>query len=414
LTGADLTGATLDDANFAYSDLTDAVLAQVHAERAEFPMATVAGTDFQGAHLVAAQLSGLDLTTASLAGATLTDAGLANAVLAGMDLAGADLSGVNLADADLHDASLAGVTLSRTLLGNADFSGADLTGAVLLDVSGAGSATFAGAVLDGADLTGIGLSGFDGGGANLAGAQLRGTILNSAQLDQADLTGAVLDGADLSGATLTGARLDGASMVGTNLSLNDFSMASGLTDDMLLAALGVPGDQLAAQMSARQIRLESFDAVVAAVTGVRDGAGIAGVHAYDGSGAFHPAVFLGPSGTQTPAWAAGVQQGWAPAGIRFAELVIVERAQVSDVVEVCEYWSGGVPAPPITRYRLSTTVQILAASDGHVIAERAFTGTNPRACGASEPYWLEELFGDAPNLAADALPWVQGYVHPPA
>jgi hypothetical protein len=93
---------------------------------------------------------------------------------------------------------------------------------------------------------------------------------------------------------------------------------------------------------------------------------------------------------------------------------VVERPVVWQSIEVCEYWSGGVPAPPITRFVGSVTVQVIAASDGHVVAEQAFVGTEPRACEDNEPYWLEELSGELPDLASLAIPWIATFVHPPA
>jgi uncharacterized protein YjbI with pentapeptide repeats len=80
------------------------------------------------------------------------------------------------------------------------------------DVDGLRGALLAGADLSGLDLRGRSLAGADAPGAvlrdaNLAGASLRGAILRGA-----DLRGACLDGSDLAGADLTGAQVDGATI----------------------------------------------------------------------------------------------------------------------------------------------------------------------------------------------------------
>jgi uncharacterized protein YjbI with pentapeptide repeats len=103
LSGANLHGANLYHADLRGADLTDAVLI---------------GTNLMGANLVNANLSGADLSTANLSGARLTNANLTGAGIIDADLSCADLSEANLTLAELHEsdftrASLFNANLSR-------------------------------------------------------------------------------------------------------------------------------------------------------------------------------------------------------------------------------------------------------------------------------------------------------------
>jgi uncharacterized protein YjbI with pentapeptide repeats len=105
LRGVDLTGATLRDASFERTDLSDAILVEVDARRAKFISATLQKARLDHANLVRADFTNADLTGASLAGVDLTMARMFRA-----DLSRADLTGARLASTDLLKAVLAGAT----------------------------------------------------------------------------------------------------------------------------------------------------------------------------------------------------------------------------------------------------------------------------------------------------------------
>jgi len=102
-------------ANLRGADLQEADL------RANLSGATLWEADLSGANLSEANLSGANLREANLRGADLRDANLREANLRGADLREADLSGADLREADLSGANLRGATLCE-----ADLSGADL------------------------------------------------------------------------------------------------------------------------------------------------------------------------------------------------------------------------------------------------------------------------------------------------
>ncbi len=71
---------------------------------ADLQRANLSGVNLQGAFLLEANLQGADLQRANLAGVNLQGADLSWAGLLRADLQRANLSGANLAEADLHGA----------------------------------------------------------------------------------------------------------------------------------------------------------------------------------------------------------------------------------------------------------------------------------------------------------------------
>jgi uncharacterized protein YjbI with pentapeptide repeats len=133
LTGADLSGLELLQAEFSEADLNGVRLVQA---------------DLDGAWLLAATLRGADLTQASLRKALGRGCDAQDAVLREADLRSAEFEGATLCRADLRKAQLAAAWFP-----NADLRNADLRETVF---GGATSATYltdarmAGCLLDGA------------------------------------------------------------------------------------------------------------------------------------------------------------------------------------------------------------------------------------------------------------------------
>ena len=208
LSGADLSEADLNGADFSKANLS-------------------------GANLGEACLTGANLTGANLSKADLSEAGLIYAVLveANLHLAhlnGADLSNADLSEADLSRAGLCGANFTWAKLGNADLSKADLSEAIFfwsnfseanLREANLSEADFNQANFSAADLSHANLSGADLSQANLKGADLSMANLHLAFLSGADLSGADLSGADLSMSHLTRVDLTGANLCGARLSL---------------------------------------------------------------------------------------------------------------------------------------------------------------------------------------------------
>jgi uncharacterized protein YjbI with pentapeptide repeats len=110
LTGADLTGATLSNANLTGSNLSDANLTAARLSRAILLAANLSATNLRGADLSGADLSGANLSAANLRGAKLS----------GATLFAAKLSAAKLSDADLHDAKNLTQTQLDEACGNAN------------------------------------------------------------------------------------------------------------------------------------------------------------------------------------------------------------------------------------------------------------------------------------------------------
>jgi uncharacterized protein YjbI with pentapeptide repeats len=173
--------------------------------------ASLTGADLSGATLDGASLAGDVLRTATLTGASLVGTDLRGANLSGMTLTGVDLLSATLTGANLSAANLSGVTLSTAILTGADLSNANL-----------GTASLTSADLSDANLAGASLAGTDLSNANLTDA-----ILKGATLDQTMLIGTNLSGADLTGVTMQADTLTDATLLGV-VGLSDAALASGL------------------------------------------------------------------------------------------------------------------------------------------------------------------------------------------
>jgi uncharacterized protein YjbI with pentapeptide repeats len=276
LEGVDLTGASLQEIDFNFTDLTNAKLPQANLTGAILEVSKLNGTDLTKAILHKADLAFTHLTKTKFPGADLTSAYLGAVTTDGVDFTGAHFDHSELAFADFTGGNLTGATFPGADLGFAaytlnqlrvanlqgavfdgqtfygsdlhgiDFSGASMKKTVFKDVT-VGPTKFVGADLTGANFQQesrtINLSGANFNGATLTKASL-GVTFGSSTFIGAKLPGAQLVSADLTGADLTNADLTGANLKGaifTNpLSLKDavFNGATGLVNgDLSRAAL---------------------------------------------------------------------------------------------------------------------------------------------------------------------------------
>lgn len=154
--------------------------------------------NLQGCDLSNANLSGASLAQADMVGTNLTNANLTNAGLQGADLQGAILTGVNLSsayfnDTNLSDDTLTGLEVPNAIFQNTDLAGFDLAGA---DMAGVGMNTID---LDGTNLTNVDLV-----GGTIGASSMVDTNLTDGNLTDAELVGDNMTGADFAGATLAG------------------------------------------------------------------------------------------------------------------------------------------------------------------------------------------------------------------
>ncbi|MGJ8626525.1 MAG: pentapeptide repeat-containing protein [Sulfitobacter sp.] len=142
--------------------------------------ANLANTQFQYAWMPNAKLTG-----ANLKGADLSYSNLRNTQASGADLSGTFAVGVFFNDANLDQAKVM----------NGFFNEADLRGVSLVGAR-ANLASFADALMWGANMSGIDLR-----GANMMNADLRDADLTDAALSHANISGTNFTGADVAGAT---------------------------------------------------------------------------------------------------------------------------------------------------------------------------------------------------------------------
>ncbi len=195
-----------------YADLTKENIAQAEIEGIDLRFAQAINADLTGADLENTNLEGANLQAAllenvNLKGAVLIGVNLKRANLKGANLKWADLSNANLSGADLSHATLQGANLIGANLAGARLNGAKLKGAVLEETN-----------LRRADLTEARLGGSNLKSANLTKAILKGarfeeevswwkypkdTPPGDAMKNAVNMLGAILKGADLTGVDLS-------------------------------------------------------------------------------------------------------------------------------------------------------------------------------------------------------------------
>lgn len=111
LTGADLKGALLDEA-----DLSGANLSNAEMDDAQMTRANLQSTWFRNTHLSKANLVSAEMGRANLSGANLSRANLSFANMQGAYLINADLSAANLSDAVFAGASFDRVTADSAIV----------------------------------------------------------------------------------------------------------------------------------------------------------------------------------------------------------------------------------------------------------------------------------------------------------
>jgi len=203
LTNADLTGAQVAGANFWYTTDSGFTAAQLYST-ASYQSGDLHGIGFRfndltGWNLAGQNLSDADFQDATLINVDLSSANLADAYFEDATLTNADLSSANLTDADFYRAVLADADLSSANLANAYLRSATLTDANL------GSANLTNAYLRDATLTNADLSSANLTDAYFGSATLTNANLNSANLTNADFYDVTLTNADLTGAYVAGA-----------------------------------------------------------------------------------------------------------------------------------------------------------------------------------------------------------------
>ena len=295
-----------------------------------------------------ADLSGCDLTELELAGLDLSRSDLTEADLSGVNLSRTILDDADLTRASLDNAVLDGTSLKRTALVSTDLRNVDLT-----------KATFDPSTLEGARLD----------GANLEQLNLPDISLKNASAIGASLVGVNFEGSDLSGVALEGAELDGAVLVG----------ATGLDDVTLAQALGVTTDTLGSTLSELEIRLEPRQDILAALGSACGGGGIPEASAYP-QGDLHPMVILDERGQVGADTDRGIDLGWEPMAVRFAQLVACVSEEEDVQVEHCPYTleTGGVAS--ITRVRYQRDIRVVEAGSGRTVFEQTLEGSNPPEC----------------------------------
>jgi uncharacterized protein YjbI with pentapeptide repeats len=179
-------------------------------------------------------LNDVDFTGSDLSGALFAGCHFERASMHCTDLSNADLRAVNLKRADLRGASLVGASLNGAVMDEADMRAAYIA---VPDGKGGVNMRWRPGPPGGGPAN-------DNGAADFSYCTMRGARLRNANLKGANFTGAILDGADLSGAKLTDAIFHEAVLTG--VALGDLL----LTREQLLGCVLDPGPKALARMPA--------------------------------------------------------------------------------------------------------------------------------------------------------------------
>jgi len=150
--GSRMENAILSGASFKYSDIQDAVLMMVTADRTDFSNATLDRTDFTNAYLAVANFSDVEmeetvfditnieggyfndsiLTDVSFAGADLTAVNFDYATLTEVDFRSADLTRANMTGVTINDCKWEACIMEDAILADVDISSFNLEDEVIV------------------------------------------------------------------------------------------------------------------------------------------------------------------------------------------------------------------------------------------------------------------------------------------
>ena len=191
-------------------------------------------------------------------------------------------------------------------------------------------------------------------------------------------------------------------------------IAADAGDAWLAMALDVAEEDLAAETRVLDLQIEPLAEIQSAAEGVPDETPVAEAHPYEPTDGFHPAIVISPDRREDSS------RRWAPTAVRFLELVIIVDEVEWQERAVCDDYVSDERSETawITRQRAQQTVRVLNASNGELIEEDTFVGSDPRACEDQEAFTDQEvvegklLRGDQPDLS-DAVTWLESLINPP-
>jgi len=215
------------------ANLSNSVLDHATLDGSVLAISNLAGTSLTGANMNDVDLSGADVNLARLDLAVLsgsywygTDLRTASSfrqitLNRAAGFAGADLQGIDLSNATLQD-----IDFNFTNLTKAKFIRADLTGADLVNAQLTGADMTGKAILVNADAGASQAGGLQLIGANLRGSSWFGVQFDEANLSNANLTDSFLIGSGLANATMIGTVLNGIDLAYTIYSTTQLRTAN--------------------------------------------------------------------------------------------------------------------------------------------------------------------------------------------
>lgn len=137
--GSRMENAILSGASFKYSDIQDAVLMMVTADRTDFSNATLDRTDFTNAYLAVANFSDVEMEETVFDITNIEGGYFNDSILTDVSFAGADLTAVNfdyatLTEVDFRSADLTRAYMTGVTINDCKWEACIMEDAILADV----------------------------------------------------------------------------------------------------------------------------------------------------------------------------------------------------------------------------------------------------------------------------------------
>ena len=251
------------------------------------------------------------------------------------------------------------------------------------------------------------LNGCDFSGKDFSGMDLSGSAMRYSNLQRVNFSSANLSGVDFTGSDLTGAALEGAILNENEFALSNLTAVTGLSDESLAIAMGVPVEDLYKYTAEKMIRLEDRQQILDTVREACSGHAIPSAHAFESAQTFRTMAVFNAEGKNTNLTEYALNQRWEPMAVRYVDLVACVGDEYKDVIETCNYEEGHT----IDRIVYKRDIMVYATRTGEIALITSLVGGQPAFCGTYSSEGQPDLRG-LPTNQEQVIEWLSLNVKP--
>ena len=251
------------------------------------------------------------------------------------------------------------------------------------------------------------LNGCDFSGKDFSGMDLSGSAMRYSNLQRVNFSSANLSGVDFTGSDLTGAALEGAILNENEFALSNLTAVTGLSDESLAIAMGVPVEGLYKYTAEKMIRLEDRQQILDTVREACSGHAIPSAHAFESAQTFRTMAVFNAEGKNTNLTEYALNQRWEPMAVRYVDLVACVGDEYKDVIETCNYEEGHT----IDRIVYKRDIMVYATRTGEIALITSLVGGQPAFCGTYSSEGQPDLRG-LPTNQEQVIEWLSLNVKP--